>query len=46
MIKVFYKKRLICYIAKEGVNMAQVQACMEIAADKMNVLPSEIGITF
>ena len=46
MIKVYYKKRVVCYIASKGANMAQVKACMEIVADKMNVSPKEISLLF
>ena len=46
MIKVYYRNKIVCHIASKGANMAQVKACMEIVAEKMNVSPEEIRLLF
>ena len=37
MIKFYYKEKLICHVSTIGANVAQVQACRGIVAEKMNV---------
>jgi len=46
MIKLYYQGRLICHVAKAGANAAQVIACREIAAEKMNTTPDRISFEF
>lgn len=44
MIKLYYRGEIVAHVATNGANMAQVQACREIAAEKLNVPVLEIRL--
>ena len=44
MIELYFRSKIVALVATNGSNMAQVQACREIMAEKLNVPMLEIRL--